>query len=105
MPHSTCKNRRWECSHLPCLGTCVVYGDGHFITFDRERYSFEGSCEYTLAQVCQGPQMLCTSALGLLNTPLPWTPFPHPCPGPMITPLPRTPFLHPCPGPLITSLP
>ncbi|XP_008587039.1 PREDICTED: mucin-5B-like [Galeopterus variegatus] len=46
----TCRNRRWECSHQPCLGTCVAYGDGHFITFDSERYNFEGSCEYTLAQ-------------------------------------------------------
>lgn len=50
--HSTCRNRRWECTEQPCMGACVAYGDGHFVTFDGERYIFEGSCEYTLAQVC-----------------------------------------------------
>ncbi|XP_006508716.2 mucin-5B isoform X1 [Mus musculus] len=51
----TCKNRRWECTNKPCMGACVAYGDGHFVTFDGERYIFEGSCEYTLAQdYCRG---------------------------------------------------
>eukprot|EP00073_Rattus_norvegicus_P020333 XP_006230670.1 PREDICTED: mucin-5B isoform X1 [Rattus norvegicus] len=51
----TCRNRRWECTNQPCMGACVAYGDGHFVTFDGERYIFEGNCEYTLAQdYCRG---------------------------------------------------
>ncbi|KAM4618063.1 mucin-5B-like [Discoglossus pictus] len=46
----TCKNRMWQCTSNPCLGTCAVYGDGHYLTFDGKRYSFNGDCEYTLAQ-------------------------------------------------------
>lgn len=33
------------------MATCAVYGDGHYLTFDGQRYSFSGNCEYTLVQV------------------------------------------------------
>ncbi|XP_015719309.1 mucin-5B-like [Coturnix japonica] len=45
-----CKNRMWECTKKQCLGTCAVYGDGHYTTFDDKRFSFNGNCEYTLVQ-------------------------------------------------------
>ncbi|CAH2325411.1 mucin-5AC [Pelobates cultripes] len=46
----TCKDRIWQCTSEPCLATCAVYGNGHYITFDGKRYTFNGDCEYTLAQ-------------------------------------------------------
>ncbi|XP_077719058.1 mucin-5AC isoform X2 [Canis aureus] len=46
----TCKNRMWKCTDEPCLATCAVYGDGHYLTFDGRRYSFSGDCAYTLVQ-------------------------------------------------------
>ncbi|XP_066108498.1 mucin-5AC [Saccopteryx bilineata] len=46
----TCKSRMWQCTDEPCLATCAVYGDGHYLTFDGQRYSFNGDCEYTLVQ-------------------------------------------------------
>ncbi|XP_075422976.1 mucin-5AC-like isoform X1 [Ascaphus truei] len=46
----TCMARRWHCTHKACLGTCAVYGNGHYITFDGKHYGFSGDCEYTLAQ-------------------------------------------------------
>lgn len=48
---STCKDRRWQCTTNQCRGTCSIYGDGHYITFDEKQYVFNGNCEYTLAQV------------------------------------------------------
>ncbi|KAM9302197.1 mucin-2-like [Gastrophryne carolinensis] len=47
---SVCQNRRWICSTNTCLATCVVYGNGHYITFDQKRYVFNGECQYTLSQ-------------------------------------------------------
>ncbi|NXP40725.1 MUC5A protein, partial [Leiothrix lutea] len=45
-----CKNRKWECTKNQCLGTCAIYGDGHYNTFDDKTFSFNGNCEYTLVQ-------------------------------------------------------
>ncbi|KAM4618056.1 mucin-5AC-like [Discoglossus pictus] len=45
-----CRNRMWDCTSEACLGSCSVYGDGHYLTFDSKRYSFSGDCEYTLVQ-------------------------------------------------------
>uniref|UniRef100_A0A4W4DVB5 VWFD domain-containing protein n=1 Tax=Electrophorus electricus TaxID=8005 RepID=A0A4W4DVB5_ELEEL len=46
----TCKNRKWDCTDNVCFGTCSIYGDGHFKSFDGRRYSFSGDCEYMLVQ-------------------------------------------------------
>ncbi|XP_066524929.1 mucin-2-like [Hoplias malabaricus] len=46
----TCRSRTWSCTQNICPGTCSIYGDGHYLTFDGTRYSFSGNCEYTLAQ-------------------------------------------------------
>ncbi|XP_047548624.1 mucin-5AC [Lutra lutra] len=51
----TCENRKWRCTEEPCLATCAVYGDGHYVTLDGRRYSFSGDCGYTLLQDhCRG---------------------------------------------------
>ncbi|XP_051545276.1 mucin-2-like [Myxocyprinus asiaticus] len=45
----TCKDGKWTCTNKDCYGTCTVYGEGHFKTFDGARYSFHKDCEYILA--------------------------------------------------------
>ncbi|XP_051740976.1 mucin-2 [Ctenopharyngodon idella] len=45
----TCTNGMWICTEKECYGTCTIYGEGHFKTFDGKRYSFHGDCEHTIA--------------------------------------------------------
>ncbi|KAH0627733.1 hypothetical protein JD844_003874 [Phrynosoma platyrhinos] len=40
----------WHCSQDPCPGECAVLGNSHYLTFDRKRYTFRGTCEYILVQ-------------------------------------------------------
>ncbi|KAG7472981.1 mucin-2-like isoform X1 [Solea senegalensis] len=42
----TCRSGRWECTEKRCPGTCVIYGSGHYKTFDQRMYAFNGQCEY-----------------------------------------------------------
>ncbi|CAM4571963.1 unnamed protein product [Lepidochelys olivacea] len=46
----TCNNRQWNCTENPCQGTCTVYGNGHYLSFDGEKFDFMGDCDYILAQ-------------------------------------------------------
>uniref|UniRef100_A0A8C5WH93 VWFD domain-containing protein n=1 Tax=Leptobrachium leishanense TaxID=445787 RepID=A0A8C5WH93_9ANUR len=34
-------------------GSCVVYGDPHYYTFDKQVHHFMGTCTYTLSKVCE----------------------------------------------------
>ncbi|XP_056272180.1 mucin-2-like [Pseudoliparis swirei] len=42
----TCKSGSWECSKKKCPGTCIIYGSGHYNTFDQQTYGFQGHCAY-----------------------------------------------------------
>ncbi|XP_055578551.1 mucin-2 [Falco cherrug] len=46
----TCQKGFWSCTEHVCYGTCMIYGSGHYITFDGKFYDFDGSCEYVATQ-------------------------------------------------------
>ncbi|XP_043569124.1 mucin-19-like, partial [Chiloscyllium plagiosum] len=46
----TCKAGYWECTKNPCPKDCLVHGEGHYVTFDRKRYLYDGNCEYVLVE-------------------------------------------------------
>ncbi|XP_069556033.1 mucin-6 [Brachyistius frenatus] len=45
-----CGQGQWYCTDEPCPGTCQVYGNGHYQTFDSKWYRFDGHCQYTLVE-------------------------------------------------------
>ncbi|XP_060698750.1 kielin/chordin-like protein isoform X3 [Hemiscyllium ocellatum] len=43
------------CPHcIPRPATCMVFGDPHYLTFDRKMIHFQGACSYVLAEDCKG---------------------------------------------------
>ena len=34
-------------------GSCQIWGDPHYVTFDDKKYNFQGDCDYTLVRDCQ----------------------------------------------------
>lgn len=60
LSHSTCSGGTWACQQSShCPSTCTLYGEGHVVTFDGQRFVFDGNCEYILATVSAGLGMGC----------------------------------------------
>ncbi|XP_066475597.1 mucin-5B-like [Tiliqua scincoides] len=46
----TCHKRQWNCANNPCQGTCTLYGNRHYFSFDGAQFDFMGDCDYILTQ-------------------------------------------------------
>ncbi|XP_027886235.1 mucin-2 [Xiphophorus couchianus] len=41
-----CKSGKWQCTEKKCPASCIIYGSGHYNTFDQRPYGFQGECGY-----------------------------------------------------------
>ncbi|XP_061438749.1 mucin-19 [Rhineura floridana] len=46
----TCTQGSWTCTENKCQSSCHIYGDGQVQTFDGKWYSYDGLCQYVLAE-------------------------------------------------------
>ncbi|XP_050959098.1 mucin-2-like [Labeo rohita] len=46
----TCRKGNWNCTDKKCPGLCTIYGNGHYVTFDQQIFSFKGDCSYIAVQ-------------------------------------------------------
>ena len=70
----TCLNGDFSCINQSCVlnGTmCAAYGDPHYVTYDRRRYDFMGTCEYFLSAPCDRNDFIITG----INKPVTRNPF------------------------------
>uniref|UniRef100_M3ZY94 VWFD domain-containing protein n=1 Tax=Xiphophorus maculatus TaxID=8083 RepID=M3ZY94_XIPMA len=47
-----CKSGKWQCTEKKCPASCIIYGSGHYNTFDQRPYGFQGECGYIAVNKC-----------------------------------------------------